>query len=56
MNSNGNSFTSKQTFILSRILFFPVQTVSTDVYLTATIKENCSRSTEVAAKFPEMVR
>ncbi|CAH3164508.1 unnamed protein product, partial [Pocillopora meandrina] len=28
--------------------------ISTDVYLTATIKENCSRRTEVAAKFPEM--
>ncbi|XP_066025011.1 uncharacterized protein [Pocillopora verrucosa] len=31
-----------------------VQTVSTEVYLTATIQENCSRRSEVAAKFPEM--
>ncbi|CAH3158634.1 unnamed protein product, partial [Pocillopora meandrina] len=28
--------------------------VSTEVYLTATIQENCSRRLEVAAKFPEM--
>ena len=28
----------------------------TEVYLTATIQENCSRRSEVAAKFPEMVR
>ena len=29
---------------------------STDVYLTATIQGNCSTRSEVAAKFPEMVR
>ncbi|CAH3158654.1 unnamed protein product, partial [Pocillopora meandrina] len=34
--------------------FSPVQTVSTEVYLTATIQEDCSRRSEVAAKFPEM--
>ncbi|XP_066024479.1 uncharacterized protein [Pocillopora verrucosa] len=28
--------------------------VSTEVYLTATIQEDCSRRSEVAAKFPEM--
>ena len=28
----------------------------TEVYLTATIQEICSRRSEVAAKFPEMVR
>nr|XP_058944931.1 uncharacterized protein LOC131772987 isoform X1 [Pocillopora verrucosa] len=28
--------------------------ISTEVYLTATIQENCSRRSEVAAKFPEM--
>ena len=27
-----------------------------EVYLTATIQGNCSRRSEVAAKFPEMVR
>nr|XP_058958257.1 neogenin-like isoform X1 [Pocillopora verrucosa] len=31
-----------------------VQTVSTEVYLTATIEEDCSKRSEVAAKFPEM--
>ena len=36
--------------------FSPFQTVSTEVYLTATIQEDCSRRSEVAAKFPEMVR
>ena len=29
---------------------------STEVYLTVTIQGNCSRRSEVAAKFPEMVR
>ena len=29
---------------------------STEVYLTATIQGNCSTCSEVAAKFPEMVR
>ena len=29
---------------------------STEVYLTATIQGNCSRRSEVAVKFPEMVR
>ena len=57
MSSNDNSCANKQTNVhFSRILFFPVQTVSTEVYLTATIQENCSRRSEVAAKFPEMVR
>ncbi|CAH3163762.1 unnamed protein product, partial [Pocillopora meandrina] len=31
-----------------------IQTVSSEVYLTATIQEDCSRRSEVAAKFPEM--
>ncbi|CAH3158651.1 unnamed protein product [Pocillopora meandrina] len=31
-----------------------IQTVSTKVYLTATIQENCSRRSEVAEKFPDM--
>ena len=41
---------------LSGMIFFPVQTESTEVYLRVTMQENCSRRSEVAAKFPEMVR
>ena len=29
---------------------------NTEVYLTARIQESCSRRSEVATKFPEMVR
>ena len=47
--------TNKRSFSVV-FCFFPVQTVSTEVYLTATIQEDCSRRSEVAAKFPEMVR
>ena len=35
---------------------FSIASESREVYLTATLQENCSRRTEVAAKFPEMVR
>ena len=58
MSSNDKSCANKQRNVhfKSYFVFFPVQTVSTEVYLTATIQENCSRRSEVAAKFPEMVR
>ena len=56
ISSNDNSCTYKQTFILIKSYFFPNSTVSTKVYLTATIQEDCSRLWEVAEKFPEMVR
>ena len=35
---------------------FSLASESTEVYLTATIQGNCSRRSEVAAKFPVMVR
>ena len=35
---------------------FSLASESTEVYLTVTIQGNCSRRSEVAAKFPEMVR
>ena len=40
INGNGSSLASE----------------GTEVYLTATIEESCSRRSEIAAKFPEMVR
>ena len=34
----------------------PLASENKEVYLTATIQESCSRRSEVAEKFPEMVR
>ena len=51
-----NSYKNKQTLILRRILFFSSSNSKHRSLPDATIQENCSRRSEVAAKFPEMVR